>query len=391
MIEPLRIALFRRIWLGSLFSNLGLLIQSVAAAWVMTELSASATLVASMQSAGTLPIMVLGIPAGAFADTHDRRWMALVALGISLAGAIGVAGVYHAGLATPALLLFFALLAGTGNAAFGPAWQSSVRELVPPRILAGALSMNAVSYNIARGVGPAIGGLIVASTGAGAAFIVAAVLYLPLIASIWAWQRPSTAPAERASFLGTISTGLAFVARMPGPRLYLLRGIAFTLAGVSLMSLAPLVARDLLRQGASAYGLLLSMFGIGAVAGAISVARALRSRHQEAMFRACLLALAGSAFAVTIVDSLPVALVMFLVSGCAWMLGIALCNISLQLISPNEMAGRSVAIFQSATAFGMALGSWLWGVTADLAGLEQAFRLAALCLILMAVAGPRLR
>src|SRR6187399_876000 len=159
---PLRHAVFRRIWLASLVSNLGILIQGVGAAWAMTQMTSSANKVALVQTALMLPIMLISMPAGAIADMYDRRVVALVSLSIALVGATALSVLTFLVLVTPDILLVFCFIVGSGMALFGPAWQSSVSEQVPPETLPSAVALNGISYNIARIFGPAVGGLVVA-------------------------------------------------------------------------------------------------------------------------------------------------------------------------------------------------------------------------------------
>ena len=167
---PLRHVTFRRIWLASVLSNLGILIQGVGAAWAMTQMASSADKVALVQTALSLPVMLIAMPAGAIADMYDRRIVALVALGIAFAGATALATLAWLGLVTPNLLLALCFAVGSGMALMGPAWQSSVNDLVPSETVPAALALNGVSYNIARSIGPAIGGIVVAAAGSVAAF-----------------------------------------------------------------------------------------------------------------------------------------------------------------------------------------------------------------------------
>src|SRR5271170_7048754 len=186
---PLRYPTFRRIWLASVLSNLGLLIQGVGAAWAMTQMASSADQVALVQTALMLPIMLISMPAGAIADMYDRRIVALVSLSIALSGATGLSVLAWLGLVTPPILLAFCFIVGSGMALFGPAWQSSVSEQVPAETLPSAIALNGISYNIARSFGPAIGGIVVAAAGAVAAFAANAVLYLPLFTVLFLWNR----------------------------------------------------------------------------------------------------------------------------------------------------------------------------------------------------------
>src|SRR5690242_6044649 len=188
---PLRHSIFRRIWLASLLSNLGILIQGVGAAWAMTQMASSADKVALVQTALMLPVMLIAMPAGAIADMHDRRVVAMISLSIALCGATALTALDWLGLTTPNSLLVLCFIVGSGMALFGPAWQSSVSEQVPAETLPSAVALNGISYNIARSFGPAIGGIIVAAAGAVAAFAINAVLYIPLLVVLYLWDRVS--------------------------------------------------------------------------------------------------------------------------------------------------------------------------------------------------------
>src|ERR1043165_1524251 len=189
MTAPLKFSVFRRIWLASLLSNLGLLIQGVGAAWAMTQMASSADKVALVQTALMLPIMLISMPAGAIADMYDRRIVNLISLGIALADATALTVLAGFNLITPEAPLAFCFIVGSGNALFGPAWQSSVSEQVPQDALPSAVALNGISYNIARSFGPAVGGVIVAAAGAVAAFACNAILYLPLLVVLLIWRR----------------------------------------------------------------------------------------------------------------------------------------------------------------------------------------------------------
>src|SRR5437763_11911613 len=231
---PLRHAVFRRIWLASLLSNLGLLIQGVGAAWAMTQMTSSADKVALVQTALMLPIMLISMPAGAVADMYDRRIVALLSLSISLTGATALAVMAWLGLVTPNILLAFCFIVGCGMALFGPAWQSSVSEQVPAETLPSAVALNGISYNIARSFGPAIGGIVVATAGAVAAFAVNALLYLPLMVVLFLWNRtsePSRLPRERLN--RAIVSGVRYVTTSPSSETVLMRTLITGVIGGS--------------------------------------------------------------------------------------------------------------------------------------------------------------
>ncbi len=375
---PLRHTVFRRIWLASLVSNLGLLIQGVGAAWAMTQMASSADKVALVQTALMLPIMLISMPAGAIADMYDRRVVALISLSIALTGATALAVLAWLDLVTPQILLAFCFIVGSGNALFGPAWQSSVSEQVPAETLPSAVALNGISYNIARSFGPAIGGVIVATAGAVAAFAANAILYIPLLVVLFLWRRisePSRLPRERLN--RAMVSGVRYITNSPPIRIVLMRTLVTGVIGGSIMALMPLVARDLLHGGAQTYGIMLGAFGMGAVVGALTINEFRKRLSGESAVRACTLSLAGAMTAVALSRQPVLTAAALVVAGAVWMAAVALFNIGVQLSAPRWVAGRSLAAFQASIAGGIAIGSWGWGHLTDAAGVETALLVSA--------------
>jgi len=389
---PLRHAVFRRIWLASLVSNLGILIQGVGAAWAMTQMTSSADKVALVQTALMLPIMLIAMPAGAIADMHDRRIVALVSLAIALVGATVLTVLAWFNLVTPNILLALCFVVGSGMALFGPAWQASVSEQVPAETLPSAVALNGISYNIARSFGAAIGGIVVATAGAVAAFAVNALLYLPLMVVLFLWNRahePSRLPRERLN--RAIVSGVRYIANSPSIRIVLIRTLVTGLIGGSVSALMPLVARDLLHGGAQTYGVMLGAFGMGAVFGALNIAEVRRRLSGEAAVRACAISMAGAIAAVALSTSAILTAIALVLAGAVWMLAVALFNIGVQLSAPRWVAGRSLAAFQASIAGGIAMGSWGWGHLTDAAGVEIALLVSAGLMLLSPLLGIWLR
>jgi predicted MFS family arabinose efflux permease len=389
---PLRHAVFRRIWLASLVSNLGILIQGVGAAWAMTQMTTSADKVALVQTALMLPIMLIAMPAGAIADMHDRRVVAMVSLAVAFVGATALTVMFWLGLVTPNILLALCFVVGSGMALFGPAWQASVSEQVPAETLPAAVALNGISYNIARSFGPAVGGIVVATAGAVAAFAVNAVLYLPLMVVLFLWNRthePSRLPRERLN--RAIVSGVRYIANSPSIRVVLIRTLVTGVIGGSISSLMPLVARDLLHGGAQTYGIMLGAFGMGAVFGALNISEVRRRMSGEAAVRACTISLAGAIAAVAMSTNAVLTAIALVLAGAVWMLAVALFNIGVQLSAPRWVAGRSLAAFQASIAGGIAMGSWGWGHLTDIAGVEIALLVSAGLMLLSPLLGIWLR
>ena len=374
MFSPLRRSrLFRVVWFANMVSGLGTLIQGVGAAWMMTTLSGTPDMVALIQSATQAPILVFALFAGALADTFDRRNVLIVAqLWTAITSfALAILGIFH--LIDPFLLLAFTFAVGAGNALNGPAWQAAVREIVGPDDLAAAVTLNSIGFNIARAVGPALGGLLVAGFGAETAFFVNAVSSLFMMAAVLSWRREvrkDDLPRERLGH--AIVGGIRYVIETPPLRITLARGGVFGLLAASVLALLPLVARDQLGGGAFLYGILLGAFGIGALCGAF-VIHSLRMRKGSEFvvftlstaFGIALLCLA--AFPVT-----GVALVALAVCGAVWLGSFSTLNIVVQMTTAPWVQARVLAMYQTIVFGLMALGSWLWGALADQYGLGAA-------------------
>src|SRR5580698_9435286 len=389
---PLRHTIFRRIWLASLLSNLGLLIQAVGAAWAMTQMTSSADKVALVQTALMLPVMLISMPAGAIADMYDRRIVSIVSLSIALSGATALTVLAWFGLVTPTTLLAFCFIVGSGMALFGPAWQSSVSEQVPTETLPSAVALNGISYNIARSFGPAIGGIVVATAGAVAAFAANAVLYVPLLIVLFLWRRtsePSRLPRERLN--RAMVSGARYIANSPSIRIVLARTLVTGVIGGSVSALMPLVARDLLHGGAQTYGIMLGAFGLGAVIGALNIAEVRKRLSGEAAIRACALSMGGAIAAVALSSEPVLTAAALVVAGAVWMLSVALFNIGVQLSAPRWVAGRSLAAFQASISGGIAMGSWGWGHLTDMAGVETALLTSAALMFVSLILGLWLR
>jgi MFS family permease len=385
---PLRYTVFRRIWLASLLSNLGILIQGVGAAWAMTQMASSADKVALVQTALMLPVMLISMPAGAIADMHDRRVVSMISLAIALSGATALTVLTWIGLLQPNLLLALCFVVGSGMALFGPAWQSSVSDQVPGETLPAAVALNGISYNIARSFGPAIGGVVVAAAGAVAAFAANAVLYVPLLVVLFLWNRvhePSRLPREKLT--RAMVSGVRYITNSPPIKIVLARTFVTGLIGGSLSALMPLVARDLLHGGAQTYGIILGAFGMGAIIGALNIGEIRKRLSGESAVRACTLSMGGAIAAVALSRESVLTAAALVVAGSVWMLAVALFNIGVQLSAPRWVAGRSLAAFQAAISGGIAIGSWGWGHLTDIYGVETALLVAAALMLLSPLLG----
>lgn len=386
-LAPFEHRAFALFWWASLASSFGSMIQTVGASWLMTTIAPSPDQVALVQTANSLPYFFLSLLAGALADTRDRRSIMLVSQVMALLASVALAVVVMTGAITPSLLLWLTFLIGCGAAAFAPAWQASIGDQVPRAQIAPAVMANAVGFNLARSLGPAIGGVVVAAVGAASAFIINAVSYLGIIATL-AWWRPKRAQAELPPEpLGTaIAAGVRYVGLSPHLLAILLRCVLYTIPIAAVPALMPIVARDLLDGSAATYGFLLGGFGVGAMLGALSGA-ALRERFTSDALQRILSALACVAM-IGIGQSRWAAVTMLahVLAGSVWTQAFANFNIAVQLSSPRWVTGRMLATYQTVAFASIALGSWWWGEFASATGLREALTAAGIASLVSLVA-----
>jgi MFS family permease len=387
-IAPLRERTFRTVWSASLFSNFGQLILGVGAAWEMTRLTASPDMVALVQTAMMVPLMLVSVPAGAIADMFDRRRIALTGLAFATLSAATLTALVAAGFGTPWVLLLFCMLIGAGVALYGPAWQASVGEQVSADHLPAAVALTSISYNLARSFGPAVGGVIVLTVGAVGAFAVNAIGYIPLIIAFMLWRRdvaPSRLPPERLD--RAIISGARYAIHSPPVRTVIIRSLLFGFATATTTALTPLVARDLLGGDAGTYGLLLGATGVGAVMGALLSSRLRESMGSEQAARICAIAVALAIAGIGFSTDLILSCLLFLIVGVGNMLTITLFNVGVQLAVPRWVTARALAWFVSAMTGGIALGAWIWGAFAGEWGLSAAFYASGAAVALTLVVG----
>jgi len=370
---PLRERAFRRIWSASLLSNFGQLFLGVGAAWEMTRLTNSPSMVALVQTAMMLPLMVVALPAGAVADMFDRRKIAMSGLGFASLCAAGLASASFLGFITPWLLLAFCVLIGAGVALYSPSWQASIPEQVSRKNLPAAVALGTISYNVARSFGPALGGLIVLAAGAKTVFGLTSAFYLPLLVAFFMWQRrhiPSRLPPERID--RAMVGGARYALHSPDIRTSLTRVFAFGLASATASALAPLVAKDMLQGDAATFGILLGAQGVGAVLGALFVSEIRDRIPIEFAVRLFALGTGGALIGIGFSHSLVLTCAAFFVIGSCNILTIALLNVSVQLSAPRWVTARALSLFSSAITAGVGIGAWAWGIVAGHQGLEFA-------------------
>jgi MFS family permease len=383
---PLRRPVFRALWIGGLASNVGTWMQNVGAAWLMTSLAPTPLMVSLVQAASSLPFFLLAIPAGALADVVDRRRLLLASLVWLAIAAATLAALAFAGRVTPGGLLAFTFAIGVGSALVAPAFLAVIPELVPRAEIPAAVSLNGISMNLARAVGPALGGLVVAAAGTGFAFAANAVSYGGVIAAIARWRRPpreGRLPPE--DLIGAMRAGLRYVRHSAPLRLVLARVAVFVLPGSAVWALLPLHAREGLALGPAGYGVLLAFFGAGAVAAGVVLPRVRARVGPQRVTTLSALGYAAALLALGAVPSLPAAAAALVVAGAGWLALLTTLNAAAQLVLPAWVRARGLSVYLLVLMGGMALGSALWGTAAEWIGVPRAFEVAG-----VAVAASRL-
>lgn len=375
-LAPFRHPAFRAIWIANLASNLGGTIQSVGAAWLMTDITDSHELIALVQASATVPIMLFGIFAGAIADNYDRRIVMLAAqIGMLLTSTV-LAGLSFADLVTPYILLALTLTVGIGTALNSPAWQASVRQQVGLADLPQAISLNTISFNLARSVGPALGGLLISLWSVSLAFAINAVSYVAMILVLLRW-RPEVRAVERRAMLPAIAAGIGFCASSDPIRRVLLRGLVLGFGVAGYQALVPAVVRERLHGDELDFGIMLGLFGIGSILAALLISRLRRRIGVEAVLGMGTVGFVIAQSVLAWADSVTQALPATFIAGIAWVTALTSINVAMQVRSPDHILGRCLSIYQAVTFGGMAMGSWAWGALADRTDLPFALHTAA--------------
>jgi predicted MFS family arabinose efflux permease len=389
---PFRHRTFAGMWSAQFVSNIGSWMQTVAAQWLMVTLTASATYVALVQTAASLPVVLFGVLAGAAGDLLDRRRFLLVTQGLMLIAAAALGALALAGLVTPWVLLALIFAVGSGQALTSPTWQVLQPELVPPDERQQAISLGSVNQNLARAIGPAIGGVVLAATSAGTVFLVNAATFLAVIAVIAWWKGTRSAHALPREHVGeAIRAGGRYVSSSPALRVILVRAALFIFFAASIWALLPLTAHSQLHLGSGGYGLLLGCVGLGAVGGAALLPRLRSWLAPGALLTVSSFGLAGVALVLGFVHVRAMVAVALAVGGLLWILALSTLNSLYQLTLPGWVKARGMSFYTIVFQGGNAIGSAVLGVTAEHLGLSRTFLIAGAGLALGPVAGLRYR
>lgn len=376
--KPLGNKLFRAIWIATIVSNVGTWMHDVGAGWLMTSLSADPLMVALVQAATTLPMFLLALPAGALADIVDRRKLLIGAQLFGLTATAVLALSTFAGLTNAWILLALTAAIAVGAALSAPTFQAIVPELVPQPALQQAVALNSLGVNIARAIGPALGGVIIAAAGTGAVFALNAVSVLGVVTVLWRWRRDAAErrlPAEH--FLGAMRAGLRYAMRAPELKTVLIRSVGFFVFASALWALLPIIARRDLGLGPAGYGGLLTFMGLGAIAGAILMPRLRGKLGANRTTVAASLFLAASMAGLSQANGFATAAMALGAGGFAWIAMMASLNGGAQASSPGWVKARALAIYLLVFQGSMTAGSTLWGSLAGQIGVPLTLLAAA--------------
>jgi MFS family permease len=379
---PLRIGVFRALWLAVLVSNVATWMQTVGAQWLLVNQPHASILVALVQTADYLPDMLFGIVGGVLADTFDRRRLMIAVQAFLVVAGVALAALTIAGQMPPALLLTFTFLIGSGSVLTVPAYQSLVPDLVPRAQLHSASALASISINLARAVGPAIAGVVIARAGVGAVFAVNVAMYLVFLLVLVTWRPPAgSTPKVAEGFVSALRAGGRYIRYAPVVRRILWRSALFLVPASALWALLPLVATQRLGLGADGYGLLLGVMGAGAIAGALILPQARARLSINALLAASGVVYALVLAAVVLIGNSIVILVVLLPAGVAWIAVLSTINAELQLFLPAWVRGRGLSVYQMVLFGAQGFGALLWGVIAEPAGIVPTFLIAAAAML----------
>jgi MFS family permease len=387
-LQPLATPIYRRIWTAAMASNVGTWMQTVGAAWLMATLSTSPLMVALVQTASSLPAFLLAAPAGAIADMVDRRKLLIATQTWMLVAAALLGGLTLAGLTGPYTLLLLTFALGLGSAMNAPAWQATVPQLVPPQQLPSAVALNSVQFNIARAIGPAIGGLVISAWNTGAAFVLNALSFLGVVVVLWHWKGERDAKRSTEPVWPAMRAGWTYVKSTAPFRGVLIRSGVFVFGASALWAMLPVVAKHELSGSSRGYGLLLGCLGAGSVMGAFFFARLRGTIQPDALVAAGTVLFACATAALGYIERFDLLCAAMLAGGIAWMCVMSTFNVAAQIALPAWVRARALSFYILVFQGTMAVGGWAWGQTAAKTGTRQALFIAAAALLIGIVSSP---
>src|SRR5216683_1172669 len=390
--SPLRESVFRALWIATVVSNIGTWMQDVGESWLMTSLTPSPVLVALVETAGSLPVVLLALPAGALADIVDRHRLLLVMQiwMVVAAGAMGVLALM--GQMTPARLLSLTFLLGIGTAMSNPVWQAITPELVRPTDLPAAITLSVVSFNVARAFGPALGGFIIGASGPWAVFFLNAASFIAIMVVVYRWRpapRRSKLPPE--DIIGAMRTGTLYLRNSPELQTVMVRTGIFAVCASGLWALLAQQARRGLGLGSFGYGLLLGCIGLGAIIGAWLLPKIREWLSVNGLVAAGTVVFALATISLAYFHSFLALAGALAGGGVGWIAVLSSLTVAAQPVTPSWVRARVMAVYLLVFMGGLAVGSAVWGFVAARIGVSTALLFAAIGLFVGPAAGWRYR
>lgn len=384
---PLGVSVFRLLWIAGLVSNIGSWMQTVGAQWLLVEQGSPASVVALVQTAAAAPVLLLALPAGVLGEFFNRRTLLIVVQAVQFLIVLGLAWLTWAGAMTPALLLAVTFLLGAGSALQLPAYQAVVPDVVPAPMIADAAVLSSIGVNVARAIGPALAGLVVAQLGVTAVFVVNALSFLVFLVALVAWRGYVPRRGRPERFLDATRAGVRYVRNAGAIRGLYLRLALFLLPANGLWALLPVLASSELHLNAGGYGLLLASLGVGSVGGAFLLPP-LRARWSTGAIVAAASAVFGlCTLAVAVTHVLWLVVIVLVVAGFAWIGVIATINGTVQSFLPVWVRTRGLSIYQLVLFGSTAVGAAVTGALAGWAGVVVVLVVCGVLLVVIGIVG----
>jgi MFS family permease len=376
--RPLRVAMFRNLLIADLVSDIGTFMQGVGAAWLMVSQGAGPLLVALIQTSSALPFFLLALPAGALGDIFDRRKLIVTTEVWMLSVAVALAALTLLHWITPWMLLLLTLALSIGDALEAPTWRAVLPEVVPREDLLSAIALNGIEFNLARAIGPALGGFLIAVAGVATAFTLNALSFLGVLWVIVRWKRPARLRgAPRETLSGATRAALRYTRNTPDMLTVLGRIVSIMFFASAFWALLPTVAHGL-RGSSTLYGLLLTFFGGGAVLGAMVLQRARSFFSADVMLTIGTTVFAGALWATATFRSIMPLCVAIAFGGAAWTAVMSLMSTVMQNLAPDWVRARASAVFMLVYMGAWAAGSAFWGYVAGHRGTHFSLVAAAI-------------
>lgn len=383
MWSPLREPVFRALWIAAVVSNVGSWMHDVAAAWLMTTLAPQPFMVSLMQTAQFMPFFLLSLPSGAMADVFDRRKLLIIGQVWMLFAAMSLSALTYLNWIEPWSLLILTFMLSIGGAVSSPSWNAITPELVPREKLEAAVALGGVGWNMARGVGAAIGGIVVAAGGPEAVFLLNSISFVGVIYVLVSWkhkQETSSAPTEK--MIGAIKAGVRYVRHSPPMVSVLVRTLTFALSASAIWALLPLLARQKLGLNSLEYGFMLSLFGLGSLLGAAILPKLRHSISLDQVAAGGVALFAVMNVGVAYAQNAITGSLFMILGGIAWIIVSACLNVGAQMSSPQWVRARALAVYILVFQGSLAIGSALWGAVAQYSNLQTPLLISAAAMLL---------